>query len=201
MSTSKRADRVWKRLIEAYGSRVAENYGRDVPKSWIDAIEDLTDEQVVYGLRKVVRDTPIHPPSLGQFVAACIDMPQAHTDNGPTIQAQLCAYVMLTHFPTDRDIKFSPDQSRQSSQPWSYVYREWIDENRPKHLQKCAECSGVLVPAVGDLEGFRVNVGDMLADGAGHAKALRSFQPGLQPNKHKADWFDAVADHAERMSP
>lgn len=200
MSTNKRADRVWRRLIEAYGSRVAENYGRDIPKSWSDAIEDLTDEQVIYGLRKVVRDTPIHPPSLGQFVAACVDMPQAHTDNGPGVQAQLCAYVMLKHFPTNRDSKFTPDQSRQSGLPWSYLYREWIDENRPKHMQKCAECTGVLVPAAGDLAGFRVNVSEMLADKEGHAKALRSFQPGARPTKGERDWFDAVAEHATRMS-
>lgn len=197
---NKRADKIWLRLIQAYGSRVAESYGEDMPSSWVEAVDDISDSQIDYGMRKVVRDTPIYPPTLGQFVAACVDMPQAQTDFGPTIQAQLCAYVTLTHFPTDRDSKFTPDQMRQSSQPWTYLYREWIDDTRPKHLQRCAECSGVLVPGAGALAGFRVNVSDMLADRGGHAKALKSFQPGPRPTKAKADWFDAVAEHAERVS-
>lgn len=164
MLTSKRADRVWKRLVESYGSRVAENYGRDVPKPWIDAVDDLTDEQIVYGLRKVMRESPIHPPALGQFVAACIDMPQPQTNKGPNLQEQLSEYVMRKYFPSGLDSKFTADQRRQSAQPWTYLYREWNDDSRPKHLQKCAECTGVLIPAFGDLPGFRVNVVDMLGD-------------------------------------
>lgn len=162
MATDKRAKRIWLRLIQAYGSRVAESYGEDMPRPWIDAVADLTDEQIAYGLRKVTRDTPIHPPTLGQFVACCVDFPQASGDDGPTIQAQLCAYVMRTRYPTDRDSKFTPDQMRQSSQPWTYLYREWTDDSRPKHAQRCAECTGVMVPAAGALEGFLVMVSDML---------------------------------------
>lgn len=198
---NKRADRVWLRLVQSYGSRVAESYGEDIPKIWADAVEDLTDEQITYGLRKVTRDTPIHPPTLGQFVAACADMPQNHAEGGPTMQELLCAYVMLTHFPTNRDSKFTPDQSSQTSRPWTYLYREWIDEGKPKHLQRCAECTGVLVPPAGALAGFRVNVADMLADSAGHAKAMRSFKPGPTPNqREKATWLDAIAEHAGRTS-
>ncbi len=139
MSTNKRADRVWKRLIEAYGSRVAENYGRDIPQSWVTAIADLTDEQIAYGLRKVMRDTPIHPPSQGQFVACCVDLPQVQTDKGPTIQEQLCAYASLQLRP-----RLDP---LQYALPWTYLYREWIDEEKPKHLQRQAECIGVQIPA------------------------------------------------------
>ena len=189
MATDKRAQRVWLRLIQAYGSRVAESYGEEMPRPWADAVEDLSDDQIAYGLRKVVRDTPIHPPTLGQFVAACVDMPQAHTDQGPSIQSQLCAYVMMTQFPIHRDSKFTPDQMRQSAEPWTYLYREWIDENRPKHLQKCAECTGVLIPSAGDLPGFRVTVAEMLADKAGHAKALRSFEPGPRPPSARTGWI------------
>ena len=198
-SMDKRAERVWLRLIQAYGSRVAESYGPTMPKIWTDAVEELSDDQIVYGLRKVVRDTPIHPPTLGQFVAACVDMPQVHTDSGPTIQAQLSAYVMLEHFPKHRDGKFTPDQTSQASQPWTYLYREWIDENRPKHMQKCAECTGVLIPAAGDLAGFRVSVADMLADKAGHARAMRSFEPGPRPTRdQRSNWLDATIAAAQK---
>lgn len=193
MSTSKRADRVWKRLVESYGSRVAENYGREIPKPWIDAIEDLTDDQIVYGLRKVLRDTPIHPPSLGQFVAACIDMPQVHTDSGPSLQAQLCAYATL-----NLRTRLHP---KQFALPWTYLYREWNDENRPKHLQKCAECSGLLIPQWDEEHpAFRFTVSEMLADKEGHAKALRSFQPGPRPtHEQRKNWMDATSEHAQRL--
>lgn len=193
MSTSKRADRVWKRLVESYGSRVAENYGRDIPKPWIDAIEDLTDEQVAYGLRKVIRDTPIHPPALGQFVAACVDMPQANSDTGPSIQAQLCAYATL-----NLHTRLHP---KQFALPWTYLYREWIDENRPKHMQKCAECTGVLIPQWDEEHpAFRFTVADMLADKAGHAKALKSFEPGPLPSAEKRrSWMDASAEYAQKL--
>lgn len=91
----------------------------------------------------------------------------AYVQHGPTLQEQLCEYVMLTRYPTDRRDKFSPDQMRQTGQPWTYLYREWVDEGRKTPLNpqgKCAECSGVLIPAHGALEGYRVNVADMLAD-------------------------------------
>lgn len=155
------AKRVWERLIQSYGSRMADSYGFEMPKSWADAIEDLTDQQITYGLRKVMRDTPIHPPTLGQFVAACVDMPQGASDSGPTIQARLVAHVMSKNFPIHRDTKFTPDQMRQASLPWTFLYREWVDEARPKGSQRCAECLGVLVPAAGELAGFRVNVSEI----------------------------------------
>lgn len=196
MSTSKRADRVWKRLIEAYGSRVAENYGRDIPKSWVDAIEDLNDEQVTYGLRKVVRDSPIHPPALGQFEAACIDMPQAQTQKGPNIQEQLCAYATLKLHPK---VELGELPAWSFSRPWTYVYREWIDEARPKHMQKCAECIGVVI----DLdEGNRIgwSVEMMRGDREGHTKALKSFEPGKPPTREqRRNWMDVTAEHAQKL--
>lgn len=185
----KRAERVWVRLVQSYGSRVAESYGREMPKPWFEAIADLTDDQVAYGLRKVIRDTPIHPPTVGQFVAACVDMPQPVSDSGPSLQAVLSAYVMLTRYPISRDSKFTADQMRQSSAPWTFLYREWSDQERPKHLQRCAECTGVLVPAAGALPGFRVQVVDMLADQSGHRRALESFKPAGR----KADWLTLQA--------
>lgn len=192
MATENRSKRVWLRLIQAYGSRVGDSYGPDMPKAWVEAADDMTDEQIAYGLRKVVRDTPIHPPTLGQFVAACVDMPQPAALYGPSLQEQLSAYVMLTHFPSGRDDKFTPDQMRQSSHTWTYLYREWLDENKPKHSQRCAECTGVMVPAAGDLAGFRVTVADMMGDREGHARALRSFEPGRRSRpKERQNWLGA----------
>lgn len=191
---NKRADRIWMRLIQAYGSRVADSYGEDMPSSWVDAVEDLADQQIDYGMRKVVRDTPIHPPTLGQFVAACIDMPQVQTDRGPTIQEQLCAYAaLMLHSSFDR---------RQFGLPWTYLYREWLDESRPKHMQRCAECTGVMIPEWDEHHPeVRISVAQMLGDKEGHAKALRSFQPGPPPTKvQRQNWMDATAEHAKKLS-
>ena len=163
MPTNNRSERIWLRLIQAYGSRVAESYGEDMPQIWIDAMEHLTDTQIDYGMRKVVRDTPVHPPTLGQFSQACADTPQQKTKGLRTIQEQLTDFVVRTHFPTHRDSKFTPDQARQSSLPWTYLYHDWIDDSRPKHSQACAECTGVLVPAAGALPGFKVTVSDMIS--------------------------------------
>jgi hypothetical protein len=191
---NKRADRIWLRLIQAYGSRVAESYGEDMPSSWVDAVEDISDQQIDYGMRKVVRDTPIHPPTLGQFVAACVDMPQAQPkDKGPTIQEQLCAYVTL--------VFFSGLNLKQFALPWTYLYREWIDESRPKHFQKCAECVGVLIPEWDEHHpAVRITVAQMLGDKEGHAKALRSFQPGPPPTREqRKNWMDATVEHARKL--
>jgi hypothetical protein len=80
--------------------------------------------------------------------------------HGPTIQEQLCDYVMLSRYPRGRNAKYSADEMRQTGQPWTYLYREWTnDEGR-----RCAECTAVLVPACGELPGFKVTVADMLGD-------------------------------------
>jgi hypothetical protein len=92
-----------------------------------------------------------------------------HTQRGPSLQEQLSEYVMLARFPAGEDSKFSPDQMRQTSLPWTYLYREWRDEKG----HQSAECTGVLVPAAGKLPGFRVTVADMLGDPPLHDRVLR----------------------------
>lgn len=178
MPADPRASRVWKRMLQIYGARFTESYGEKPTEPWIAAIDDLTDQQIAFGIRQVMRDTPIHPPTLGQFAKACNDMPVAQANKGPSLQEQLCAYVMVKHF---RSPPLSPgpnDRQKQVAMPWTYLYREWIDPDRPKHLQRCAECVGVLIPAFGDQPEYRVMVIDMLADTENHQRAMRSFQPG-----------------------
>src|SRR5260370_204570 len=95
---NKRADRVWNRLIQSYGTRVAEMYGIDMPKPWIDAVDDLSDEQIAYGLRVVLRESPIHPPPLGQFIQCCVNMPGAQVHEGPSVPPHPRAYAAF-HLP------------------------------------------------------------------------------------------------------
>jgi hypothetical protein len=98
-----------------------------------------------------------------------VQLPPRSGGTGPTIQEQLCEYVMLTRFPINRDARFTQEQGRQVAQPWTYLYREWTEDKR-----RCAECTGVMVPAFGTRAGFHVTVADMLADPL-HAQVMRYF--------------------------
>jgi hypothetical protein len=139
---NKRAERVWDRLIQSYGTRVAEMYGVDMPKPWVDAVDELLDEQIAYGLKSVLRESPIHPPALGQFVQCCENMPAAQTKTGPTVQEQLCQYAALQVHGGAGPIGMG---LKDYSRPWTYVYREWRDESRPKGFERCAECLGIVI--------------------------------------------------------
>lgn len=176
----KRADRVWDRLIQSYGTRVAEMYGVDMPKPWVDMVDDLSDEQVAYGLKAILRQSPIHPPALGEFLQCCVNMPVAQRSEGPSIQAQLCEYAALRLKHLIRK-DAPPSERSQYSRPWVYVYREWWDDARPKGMEKCAECIGIVI----DLDnGKRLGwkVSEMLADHEGHAAVMRNFRPGPLPS-------------------
>lgn len=171
---NRRAAKLWKRFSESYGSKWSDAYSASPLRLWIDAIDGLTDEQIAYGIRKCIRDTPIFPPTLGQFQQACADMPVPRTDSGPTLQEQLCAFVVL---------KWPAMPPQQRAARWTFLYRESIDGSKPKHMQRCAECTGVLVPSAGGAEGFRATVIEMLGDQALYARTLRSFKPGEFPRK------------------
>lgn len=172
MATDKRADKVWRRLIECYGARVVDQFGKAVPKPWADAVDDLTDPQIAHGLKMIIRESPIHPPALGQFVQACVNMPVAQHKAIATLQEQLCEYAVLK-----LRTRLTP---LEYSRPWTYVYREWWDATRPKGSEKCAECTGVVIELEnGDRLGFSVEM--MQADSEFYPRVLRSFRPGPFP--------------------
>jgi hypothetical protein len=66
------------------------------------------------------------------------------------------------------------------SRPWTYLYREWFDASRPKGLEKCAECTGLLIECDNGTR-FKIMIADMQGDSAGHSRALRSFTHGPMP--------------------
>lgn len=174
MKPDVRATKLWKRLTQAYGARFTEAFGATPTDPWIEALDDLTDEQIAYGLRITMRESPIHPPTLGQFVQAIANMPIVRTDKGPTIQEQLCAYATLKLH--DRVVAGTMSDKAFSA-PWTYVYREWWDATRPKGSERCAECSGVVIDLPnGDRIGWSVMM--MQGDADGYRKALDSFKPG-----------------------
>jgi len=169
---NKRADRIWLKLTECYGVRLAENYGNEMPASWIEAIWDLADDQIAYGLRVVRRESPIHPPPLGQFVQACVNMPIQQQRQVASLQEQFCEYAA---------IKFHGRlQPAHFSRPWVYLYREWFDAARPKGMEKCAECTGVLIECDNGTS-FKITVAEMQADTGGYQRMLRNFRRGPKP--------------------
>ena len=50
---------------------IERKYGAEPTPEWIDAIDQLSDEQVVNGLRGLVKSGAAHAPTLPQFVAEC----------------------------------------------------------------------------------------------------------------------------------
>jgi hypothetical protein len=187
-----RANRIWLKLTECYGARLAENYGKTPPESWTQAIDELTDSQLTFGIRQVSRESPLHPPTLGQFVQACLAMPVAQHKPVATLQEQLCEYVAiklharLTQGATLWDY----------SGPWTYLYREWWDESRPKGFERCAECTGVVVECRNG-KSFKFTVAEMQADTEDYQRMLRNFRPGPLPPRRTADTFPEALDLTE----
>ena len=86
-----RADRLWARLGEIYGSSLVQSFGETPPRTWVDLVASLSDEQMVRALRDCAMDTSRFPPSTGQFRAWAI----VGTQN---------TYVPQLEKPKDRDL-------------------------------------------------------------------------------------------------
>jgi hypothetical protein len=138
--TSPRSKRVWKRLIEWYGTRIIEQYGEAPPDDWREIIDDIDNTQVKRGL-SIIRSRFIqHPPTLPQFDQA---MRPSGTEQktGPNPAERLCAHVMRNY-----GRRMSAKQIRG---PWTYV-------GRPD-----GEITGVVIDADGDHAGYRVMLEDL----------------------------------------
>jgi hypothetical protein len=64
---STRAIRTWAKLGQWYGSRLADNYGTTPPEDWCELIDRTDDDRLLDALLAVRRESPIHPPTLGQI--------------------------------------------------------------------------------------------------------------------------------------
>jgi hypothetical protein len=98
-----------------------------------------------------------------------------------SLQEQLCEYVALKmHDRLQRTWTYSG--------PWTYLYREWRDQSRPKGFEQCAECTGVVIQLDEDTR-LKFTVAEMLADTETYQRALRNFRPGPRPNQKQLDAF------------
>lgn len=155
---SARAKRVWQRLCEWYGNRMAESYGPTPPEDWCDVVDRSGNDVVKRALSTIRQNYFDHPPTFPQFEKAFAAPVQAERDSGPSIQERLCAYVMRHHA--------SRLTQRQIRGPSHYTYKraQWVDDQvrgKGQNRDELAECTGVIVAADGESVGLRVTVEDM----------------------------------------
>jgi hypothetical protein len=150
---SPRARRVWDRLTEWYGTRLAEMYGPNPPRDWRRLVDRSNDFDVRRALNTIRTKHPSHPPTLPEFESALRPPPPVHREpHEATLQERLVAHVMKTrHLPPAQIIA-----------RWTFLYErvQWTDrENRPR--DELAKCIGVFVPPVEGASGFSVSASEL----------------------------------------
>lgn len=153
---SRRVLRVWKRLGDWYGVRLADAYGKTPPQDWCELIDSLDIATIKRALSIVRSEHLHHPPTLGEFEAAAKPpAPRATAPSGPSVTARLTEYV-LAHYPLT---------AQQIRQPWTWLSRQSTVLVRGQP-QLAVEIVGVVVPADPDgaRQRFRCLVEDMEGD-------------------------------------
>lgn len=149
---SPRAKRVWGRLGEWYGTKLADQYGPFPPKDWCEAIDAADNSQIKRGLSKIRGEYLNWPPTFPQFEDA-IKPVESNGPTGPSIAEQLVDYVL-------RHKRLTATQLRM---PWVHLGTTFAAPGLDGKMRANhgVEFTGVVVPADGDHPGFRVMVADM----------------------------------------
>jgi len=108
-SISKRAQRAWDRLISWYGTRFGEQYGKHPPEDWSALIDRTDDKRLDEAMLTVRRNSPAHPPTLGQLEAA---IPARADRGGKSVPELLCEHTTAT--------LGSQLCQHQLQRPWNY---------------------------------------------------------------------------------
>lgn len=137
---SKRADAAWKRVASWYGSRLFEQYGQHPPEDWCELFDRTDDERLWDALLAVRRESPIHPPTLGQIETA---LPKKQWSSGtqPSKPQQIADLMLATH---GSDLCI-----HQMARPWNYFgpMREFevLPKSKPPMYITHADPRGVQV--------------------------------------------------------
>ena len=123
-----RVQKLWRRLAQTYGARLADQYGPTCPQEWCEVINRTDDERLEQALIAVRREHLQFPPTLGQFEAA-IPERRRFTDSLPDRLAQHA----VAHFKLCE---------HQLQQPWSH-FGPVIDDGGPAPR---ATVRGVVIP-------------------------------------------------------
>lgn len=144
------AERLWLRLGEMFGTRFAESYGPQPPRSWVEAVGDLRYDQIAGALVRIRNANLAHPPTLPEFIGYAKNIVQAAT--GERVQARLVAYA----------VKHCRLTERQLAAPWAWLYR---GDASSRNAEPFA-IAGVVIPADGDAPRHRILVDDLALEGA-----------------------------------
>lgn len=157
---SPRAARVWRRLTEWYGSRLAEQFGEDPPSDWCEIVDRADNETVKVGLARIRAQYAVHPPTLPQFEAAMKPSRPMALD-GPSIAQRLAEHAMRT-----LGTRLTAGQIRG---PWTYVGETYAVTNKKGETDPKGGVviTGVVIGADGDSPCYRIMVQDI--DHADHA--------------------------------
>lgn len=149
---SPRAKRVWARLGEWYGTKLADQYGPFPPKDWCDLVDDADNEQIKIGLNRIRGEYLAWPPTLPQFADAIKPVERAR-DTGPTVLDRLIEFVVANRALTRTQLRT----------PWTFLGREFDAPGPDGKMRRNhgVDVIGVVVPADGDHPGYRVMLEDL----------------------------------------
>lgn len=157
---SKRAQRVWTRLMETYGASFAEQYGTKkpdgsvvIPPDWSSVVDAADNDSVKAALVAVRAEHVKYPPNLAQFEAIFEKLKKPIAAAGPSVMDKLTDWVLAN----------KPLTVAQLRMPWKYLGDQFDSPDiggkiRAKHG---VNITGVVVPADGKAPGYRVMVSDM----------------------------------------
>jgi hypothetical protein len=96
-ATKIRGNRLWQRLQEIYGARLAESYGTTIPEPWLQALALRTEQDIRRALQAVRYRHASHPPTLGEFEALLKPPAEPIAERGRSQFELMNEYVARTY--------------------------------------------------------------------------------------------------------
>lgn len=150
-----RAKRVWRRLVEWYGTRLIEQFGEEPPADWCTTVDGIDNDAIERGMNLIRGKYALHPPTFPQFAEAMSPVREAATGHVQNIPERLAEYVAKNYW-----ARLSPRQQRG---PWNYFGRHFdAPDLTGKTIKDWGiEITGVDIPADGDSPRLCITVAHM----------------------------------------
>jgi len=149
-NASRRALRVWDRLTQWYGQRIAEQYGPTPPADWAAAVDQAADADVQRALTECRAKHVSFPPTLPEFEALLRGRPK-HVGRRVTIQERLWDHALAT-------LPLSPEQLNR---PGTFIYA-----GEPWSGGQNFEVRGLRIDAAGGRPAYRIMAEDLVTEAA-----------------------------------
>lgn len=138
-SPSQRSKRLWERLGQWYGARLAEQYGSEPPQDWCEVVDAADNDTVTRVLGEIRNTHTTHPPTFPEFHKLFARARHARAA-GPS------AVDVLEEHLQRRSLTFK--QGRQLT-----------------YIGTPGQITGVVVPDDGDTPGFKLMLADLHGGG------------------------------------